>query len=80
VSLRQGDRWTSPERLVECTEKNLESLFGAAWRDLDARGLCAPNAPFGIFRVKKGAVIAGHTFMTGYFGFLLLGGSDLYRL
>lgn len=43
------------------------------------RGLRAPSDPFGIFRVKKGAVFQGHTFKTGYF-MIFLGGGDVYRL
>lgn len=80
ASVREGgDQWSKPEKLVECSDKDYEELFGANWRDLDVRGLRASDGPFGIFRVKKGAVNQGHTFKTGYFMFFL-GGGDVYRL
>lgn len=81
VSVREGrDRWSKPEKLVECSDKDYQKLFGANWGDLEVRGLRASDGPFGIFRVKKGVVNRGHTFKTGYFMFFLVGGGDVYRL
>lgn len=80
VSVREsGDKWSKPEKLVECSDKDYEELFGANWRELAVHGLRASDGPFGIFRVKKGAVNQGHTFKTGYFMYFL-GGGDVYRL
>lgn len=78
--LKGGDAWTNPEKLVECSEKDYEDLFGTNWRDLKVRGLRASTGSFGIFRVQKGAVGRDHTFQTGYFMVFILGGADVYRL
>lgn len=77
--LERGNEWSKPEKLVECSEKDYEDLFGTNWRDLKVRGLRNSNG-FGIYRVQKGAVSRGHTFKTGYFMFFVVGGADVHRL
>lgn len=78
--LKGGNAWTTPEKLVECSKKDYEDLFGTNWRDLEVRGLRASSGSFGIFRLQKDAVNRGHTFKTGYFMVFVLGGADVYRL
>ena len=76
----EGKKWSEPEKLVECTEKDYADLFGANWRDLKVRGLRGSNGQFGIFRVQKGATNQLRTFKTGYVLLWILGAVDLYRL
>ena len=77
--LEGNSRWSKPEKLVECSEKDYAAIFGANWREIKVRGL-RNSSGFAVFRVQKGAVHEGHTFKTGYFMFFVLGGGDLYRL
>ena len=76
-------QWSEPEKVTECTDDVYRTVFGLGWRDLAPHGLCAAEGAFGIYRVKKGATgqeaDQAHTFKTGYFAFLLLGGDDVYR-
>lgn len=80
ASVRTGETWSNPQKLVECSEKDYQDLFGSNWRELRARGVRASNGSFAVFGVQKGAVHRGHTFKTGYFMFVLFGGEDVYRL
>ena len=76
----EGKKWSEPEKLVECTEKDYADLFGANWRDLKVRGLRGSNGQFAIFRVQKGATNQRRTFKTGYVLLWILGAADLYRV
>jgi len=75
-----ANAWTAPEKMVECTDKDYEDLFGANWRDLEVRGLRASNGSFALFAVRKGASSEGRTFKTGYLLVSLFGKRDMYRL
>lgn len=79
VTVREGDSWARPAALVVCKEQDYTELFGSSWRQIEPMGLRAIDSPFGIFRVKKGATVNGHTFKTGYFLFFLSVG-DIYKL